>query len=174
MTSLKARLIAAASLAVLIGTLLVLFAMHERAIGAAGVQAKWGAAKAEQAAVVAKAQAAATRRVMDLQHQFDALSAKYETATHVHAPQIADTVAAGLADGTVRLRDDQRAACAGTVPATTARSRAADAAATQALADRTAAAIRIIRIGDAADARERQLGEQVIALQGVLRAERMP
>jgi hypothetical protein len=53
-----------------------------------------------------------------------------------------------------------------------ARSRAADAASTQALTDRVTAAIEIVSIGDAADARERQLSAQIVALQEVLKAER--
>lgn len=172
LTGLYAKLIAAAAVLALLAGGLLWFGAHERAIGAAGVQARWDEAKSVQAQAVAKAEADATNRVTTMRNQFDALSAKYEAATHAQAPSIADSIAAGVRDGSVRLRDAGVCAGGDQVSAATARSRAADAAATQALADRTTAAIAAIRAGDEADARERQLGAQVIGLQGVLRAER--
>jgi len=170
--SLTAKLIAlAAALALLTGVMLW-FGAHERAIGAAGVQAKWDAAKASQTvlAVNASESARATenRQIQD----FAGIASGYLQAT-IHAyPSLADALPAAVAAGTVQLRDDCPATPGRGVPEGTARSRAADAAATQALADRVQAAISAVRAGDEADARERQLSAQVIGLQGVLAAER--
>lgn len=167
LASLYAKLAAAALLlAFLVG--LFLWGHHS---GAAGVQAKWDAAKVVQQIAVAKAHADNDLHTEIMRNSYNALSAKYEAVLHAQVPAVADSVAAGVTAGALRLRDNA-AACPGAVPEATARSRLVDAAATQALSDRVAAAIRIIRIGDAADKRERQLGAQVIALQAVLTAER--
>lgn len=172
LATLQAKLIAVAAVLTLLAGGLLWFGAHERGIGAAAVQARWDEAKSVQAQAVAKAEADATNRITTMRNQFDALSAKYEAATHAQAPSIADSVAAGVRDGTVRLRDAGVCPGGDQVHAVTARSRAADAAATQALADRVQAAIAAVRAGDEADARERLLGAQVIALQAVLKAER--
>lgn len=142
-------------------------------VGAASVQARWDAAKAVQTAATERQAAASAQTTLTWTQQFAATSAHYEAVTHEPTLAVADSVAAAVAAGAVRLRDNAPA-CPAAVSIAAARSRAADAAATQALADRTAAAIDAIRIGDAADARERQLGEQVMALQAVLTAERAP
>ena len=143
-------------------------------VGATGVQTQWDAAKASQAAVAAQAEARNTTQALAWVNQFSAIGAKYEANSHAQAPAVADSVAAGVVDGTLRLRGEGEcpAVRTGAMPTATVRSRAADAAATQALADRVQTAIAAVRAGDEADARERQLGEQVRALQGVLRAER--
>lgn len=140
--------------------------------GRAAVQSQWDVARVAQAQAVAKAEAQAQANAAETTKKFNALSDQYEAAIHARAPSVADSVAAGVADGTLRLRDGTDV-CPGDVSAATARSRAADAAATQALSDRVATAIEIVRIGDAADARERQLSAQVIGLQAVLKAERI-
>lgn len=165
LSSLYAKLIAVGAVLALLAGGLLWFGAHERGIGAAGVQAKWDSA-------VAAAQATSAAQTLDWTKQFSAIGAQYEANSHVQSPSIADAVAADVHAGTVRLRDESAQSCAGSVPAAAARSRAADAAATQALADRVQAAIRIVRIGDEADARERQLDAQVTALQAVLNAER--
>jgi len=72
----------------------------------------------------------------------------------------------------VRLRDDCPAS--GDVPAAAARARGVDVAAAAAATQRLATAVAAVRAGDEADARERQLGAQVIALQAIVRAERKP
>ena len=141
--------------------------------GAASVQARWDAAKVAQGAAVDRQAAKSAVQTLDWAHQFQTINSHYEGSAHEPTPAVADSVASAAAAGTVRLRDDANR-CTGPVSVTAARSRAADAAATQSLADRTAAAIQIVRIGDAADARERQLGEQVKALQAIVRAERAP
>jgi hypothetical protein len=171
-TGLYTKLIAAAAVLALLAGGLLWFGAHERGIGAAGVQARWDEAKSVQAQAVAKAEADATNRVTTMRNQFDALSAKYEAATHAQAPSIADSVAAGVRDGSVRLRDASVCTGGDQVSAATARSRAADAAATAALAQRVADSLAAVSVGDRADVREQQLREQVIGLQGVLRAER--
>jgi hypothetical protein len=142
-------------------------------VGAAGVQARWDAAKTDQAQVVAHAETHNAAQSTAWINQFSAINAKYEADSHAQAPAIAETVAAGVAAGTLRLRDGTHV-CPGAVSAATARSRAADAAATQALADRTQTAIAAVRAGDEADRRESRLDAQVMALQAVLRAERTP
>jgi len=140
--------------------------------GASNVQAKWNASNLAQARAIADAQLQADVEAETMRNSFNALSSSYEAAVHAKHPTVADSVAAGVDTGTVQLRDAAMCAGGGSVSAATARSRAADAAATQALADRVQAAIAAVRAGDEADARERQLGAQVIGLQGVLAAER--
>lgn len=140
--------------------------------GRAAVQAQWDTAKAAQAKVVGQAETHNAAQATAWINQFSTINAKYEADSHAQAPAIAETVAAGVADGTLRLRDGTDV-CPGDVSAATARSRAADAVATQALSDRVATAVEIVRIGDAADARERELDAQVIGLQAVLKAERI-
>jgi hypothetical protein len=127
-------------------------------------------ATAAQAAVNAQAKLQADHTAME--NKFQALNAKYEAATHAKAPDVAGSVSAGITGGTLRLRDAEVCAADRQAAAATARSRAADAAATQALADRVAHSIASVRAGDEADKREHDLGEQVTALQGILEAER--
>lgn len=131
-----------------------------------------GKADCEAAQAVTAGQAVASARAIEHQQttDFAGIGADYLQATTHDYPSIADTLPAAVAAGTVRLRDDCPASR--DVSAASARSRAADAAATQALADRVEAAVAAVRTGDEADARERQLGAQVTALQAVLRAER--
>lgn len=141
--------------------------------GAASVQAAWDAQKLQDAGAVARAQAQNDVRSRLEIGVFSAVAQKYEDTLHAQPPSVADSAAAGVAAGTLRLRDD--VACSagpGAVSEATARSRSADAAATQALADRVRTGIEMVRLGDAADERERQLDAQILALQGVLTAER--
>lgn len=168
LSSLYAKLIGAGLLLALLAAGYA-FAHHQ---GAASVQAKWDAAKAVNAAAVAEAQLHADAVATAQRDNFNALSAKYEAAIHVQVPTIAGTIPADLAAGTLRLRDPTVCPSSGNVTAATARSRALDAASTQALADRVQAAVAAVRVGDESDARERLLGAQVTALQGVLTAER--
>lgn len=141
--------------------------------GAASVQAKWDIDKSAQDEAVAKSSAASVARFNSLTSQFNQLSAKYEEMTHDPMPAVADSVSAGIRNGTLGMRGEVECPVrTGTVDAATARSRAADAAATQALADRVQNSLNAIQAGDAADQRERQLGQQIIALQAILRAER--
>jgi hypothetical protein len=170
-TSLYAKLIGAGLLlAALAG--LYAYGHHQ---GAASVQAKWNAALATQAVVDAKASEAARATEHAQANDFADISADYlKESTHAY-PSLADGLPAAVDAGAVQLRDACPAPVArGGVPDATAASRAADAAATQALADRVAHSIAAVRAGDDADARERQLGAQVIALQAALAAERKP
>lgn len=132
-------------------------------LGSSHVQHAWNAAKT-------KAQTASQHHTQQVEESSHAAAVDYIHALTTLAPQVAPSVSAGVAGGTLQLRDNPT--CAGNVPAATARARAADAAATQALADRIAHSIAAVRAGDAADARERQLGAQVRALQAIVKADR--
>lgn len=116
----------------------------------------------------AKAAAEAQKREAAMRDAYNALAQRYEQ-DKAHAQADHDRAIADLRDGAVKLQD--KWTCP-SLPAVTVASRERDAAATQALADRTAAAIRIVQLGYDADKREAELGAQVTALQGILRAER--
>jgi hypothetical protein len=160
-----------AAAGVLLGGIVWLGA-HERSIGAARVQAKWDKEIASQAQKAAAASEDARKTEGQQVHDFAGIETGYLKATTHEYPSIADALPAAVTAGTVQLRHACPPPDRGSLPEATARSRAADASATQALADRTSAAITAVRIGDAADARERQLRAQVIALQAINRAER--
>lgn len=146
---------------------LMFYAHH---LGASSVQAKWDAQKRLDTIAVAKVEAASAEHARSLQAQFDALNVTYKDKLNEKPTSVADPIPAAVADGSLRLRDVT--VCSGNVSATTASSRAADAATTQALADRVSHSIAAIRAGDAADERERQLDAQIIGLQDALSAER--
>lgn len=141
--------------------------------GEAHTQAKWNAALAKQEVVAVKASEKARATEQQQSAAFAGAASTYLQATAHAPPSIAGTLPAALAAGTLKLRDDD--APRRIVSDATARSRAADAAATEALAQRAQAearGIRIVAIGDVCDAREQQLDAQIVALQSVLRAER--
>jgi len=172
-TTLYAKLIAAAIvLAALAGAG---FYLHHSGYesGKAVVQAKWDAEKLRQANVATKATAAARAHENAQAVSFSGIESNFLQATTHAYPSIADALPAAVAAGTVKLRNACPIAPASRgVSRATARSRALDAAATQALADRQIAAIAAIRAGDASDARERVLDAQIVGLQAVLVAER--
>lgn len=141
-------------------------------VGASNVQAKWNAEKVSQQAAVAEAQLHADAESTAMRNQYNALSANYEATLHAQVPALADSVSSGISTGALRLRYSSPCPSTGGMSKITAASRAADAAATQALADRVASSISAVRAGDAADARERQLDAQIIGLQGILKVER--
>lgn len=126
----------------------------------------------EAAHAVTAAKAVASARAVEHQQttDFAGIGTDYLQATTHDYPSIADTLPAAVAAGTVRLRDDCPASR--DVSAASARSRGVDVAAAAAATQRLATAVAAVRAGDEADARERQLGAQVTALQSVLRAER--
>jgi hypothetical protein len=136
------------------------------------VQAKWDVANAKQSIIAVKASEAARAIENHQANDFTGIATNYLQATNHAYPSLADALPAAVSFGTVQLRDHCPAARSVGVSEAAARSRAADAAATQALTDRVTAAIEIVSIGDAADARERQLSAQIVALQEVLKAER--
>lgn len=162
------KLIAALAI-VMLAIGLFLWGSHH---GKASVQAKWDAAKVIQLSTAVQLQAKADAKYDSQQAKLTSIEHKYQDAINEKPPQVADSVTAGLHGGTLRLRSAAVCAGAGTVSTATARSRAADEAATQALADRTVAAIAAVRAGDAADTREREIDAQVIGLQGVVRLDR--
>jgi hypothetical protein len=131
-----------------------------------GYQAK----AAEVAKQDAKAKADADKRETAMRDAYNALANRYEQ-DKADAQATHDRDVAALHAGTLKLQD--RWTCPG-VSAATAASRERDAAATQALADRTQAAIEIVSIGYDADKREADLDAQVKALQGILQADRNP
>jgi hypothetical protein len=130
-----------------------------------------GKADCEAVHAVTAAQAVASARAIEHQQttDFAGIASDYLQATTHDYPSIADTLPAAVAAGTMRLRDDCPAS--GDVSAAAARARGVDAAAAAAT-QRLATAVAAVRAGDEADARERQLGAQVTALQGLLTAER--
>lgn len=165
--NLETKLIAFLASLVALAAGVALYGAHERTLGAASVQSQWDAA-------IAGAKVTSAKQTLEWTQQFSTIATHYQEHSHAQAPSIADTVAAGVRGGTVRLRDEPSQACPGRVPDASASARAADAAATAALAQRVADSIAAVRVGDAADAREQQLREQVIALQAAMRAERSP
>ncbi|MCP1376031.1 hypothetical protein [Dyella lutea] len=150
------------------------FWLHHSGVvsGRAEVQARWDEAKDQQAAVVAKADASNAEQTLTWTKQFAAAASVYEGVNHEKPPSVADSVAAGVARGDLRLRDEPAAGCPGSVPAATARSRAADAAAAAAATQRLADSVAAVRVGDACDIRDRQQSAQIVGLQEILRAER--
>lgn len=167
MTTIQIKLIAFLVLLVTLAGGLTWFGAHERAIGAAGVQAKWDTA-------ITTAQVKSAKQTLDWTHQFSTIATHYQERTHAQAPSIADTVAADVHAGTVRLRDEPPQACPGRVSDASARSRAADAAATAALAQRVEDSIDAVRVGEAADKREADFRALIEAQRAILRAERSP
>lgn len=135
-----------------------------------------GKADCEAAHAVTAAQAVASARAIEHRQttDFAGIASSYLQATTHDYPSIADTLPAAVAAGAVQLRNNCPATRGGDVPRASTASRERDAAATQALADRVQAAIAAVRAGEQADARERQLGAQVTALQALLIAERKP
>jgi hypothetical protein len=172
--SIEAKLIAAAVLLLAMVSAVIWFGAHERGIGAAGVQTKWDAANATQTVVAVKASETARATENRQANDFAGIASGYLQATTHAYPSLADALPASVAAGTMRLRDTCRAPGSSGMSEAAAHSRVLDAASTQALADRVAAAIEIVRIGDAGDARELRLGAQVTALQALLVAERKP
>lgn len=168
MASIYAKLIGAG---IIVAFCLGLF-LYGHHVGTDSVKAKWNAQKLVDAAAVAKVEAANAITAKSHQDQFNALEAKYEQSQKVVFPSVADVVSSGVAGGTLRLRDSTVCPSSGNVTATTAASRAADAAATAAIAQRVTDSISAIRVGDAADKREAVLDAQIIGLQGLLQAER--
>lgn len=163
--NLESKIIAFLALLIALVAGVALYGDHERAIGAAGVRAKWDAA-------IASAKVTSAKQTLDWTKQFSTIANHYQEQSHAQAPSIADTVATDVRGGTVRLRDEPAQACPGRVSDASSRSRAADAAAAAAATQRLADSVAAVRAGDAADAREQQLREQVIALQEILQAER--
>ncbi len=173
-TGLQVKLIAAVVLLIAMAGAIAWFGAHERGIGAAKVQARWDAVSKAQATVAAKADVAARVKEHRQATDFAGIASSYLQATTHDYPSVANTLPAAVAAGAVQLRDNCPATRGGDVPGASAASRERDAAATQALADRVEAAVAAVRAGEQADARERQLGAQVTALQALLNAERKP
>jgi hypothetical protein len=170
--TIESKLIATAVLVIALASAVIWFGSHERDVGAAGVQSKWDTANASQTVVAVAASESARATENRQANDFAGIASGYLQATTHAYPSLADALPAAVAAGTVRLRDTCRAPGSSGMSEATARSRALDAASTQALADRVAAAVEIVRIGDAGDARELQLGAKVTALQALLVAER--
>lgn len=146
------RMYAAIALVIMLVVAGTWFVIHERNVGAAGERTK-------QTDTALKASEANRQAEHGLADAYNDISTDYLRKTPDDYPSIADAIDPGA----VRLRND----CpAGDTRATdTAASRAAGEAATAALAHRVQTAIDAVRIGDEADKRERDLREQVIALQ---------
>lgn len=160
--------------------LVVLFALLSTSFavghhqGAKAVQAKWDVATAGSNVVATKASESARVTEQQQSNDFSGIETGYLQATTHAYPTIGASIPAAFDAGTVQLRDRCPSPAGGSVSKATAASRAADAASTQAIADRVENSIAAVRAGDAADARERQLDQQVTALQALLLAERKP
>jgi len=170
--TLYAKLLAAGLVLVAIAIALIWFGAHERGIGASGVQVKWDAANASQTVVAVKASETARTTENNQANDFAGIASGYLQATTHAYPSLADALPDTVGAGAMQLRNDCPATPGRGVPEGTARSHAADAAATQALADRVQAAIAAVRAGDEADRQNAQLRAQVIGLQAVLVTER--
>lgn len=170
--SMESKLIAA--LVLVLGVAGACLWLHHSGVvtGRAEVQNQWDAAKAKQAAAVALAQAANAKQTMSWADQFAKADQTYQGVLHAQAPSVADSVATGVHDGSVRLRDEPDTTCPGAVPEAAARARVADAAAAAAATQRLADSVAAVRVGDACDIRDRQQSAQIVALQDLLRAER--
>lgn len=143
----------------LAGVLLALwgYGVHERHVGAAGVQAKFDAHLAADKADHDKAVAAAKAKEAADKAAFQAITDSYKKEL-ANAQRNAARTIADLRAGTIRLRD--RWTCPG-VPQAAGPAAGVDAA----TADRQDSAGRAIAAGDSADA-------QIRGLQALLRAER--
>lgn len=142
-------------------------------VGASSVQSKWDKANASQTVAAAKASETARAAENSQATDFAGIANTYLQATTYAYPSIADALPAAVDAGTVRLRHDCPSPAGGGGAAATAGSRSADAAATQALANRVEAAIAAVRVGEQADTRNSQLSAQIQGLQAVLTAERV-
>jgi hypothetical protein len=172
--SIEAKLIAAAVLLIALATAVIWFGTHERGIGAASVQAKWDATTSAQAAVAVEASEAARGTEQQQSNDFAGISAGYLQATTHAYPSIADALPAAVAAGAVQLRDTCPAAGSDSRAEAAARARRADAAVTQALADRVTHSIAAVRAGDDADKREAEFRALIVSLRATLTAERKP
>ncbi len=143
-------------------------------LGADAVQAKWDLANAAQTKLAVQASESARATEHGQAQAFAGIATTYLQATTHDYPSIADTLPAAVAAGAVRLRNDCPAAGSGSVPSTTAGASRVDASAAAAATQRLADAVAAVRVAEQADARERQLGAQITALQAILSAERSP
>lgn len=140
--------------------------------GEVTLQARWDAQNKLNASVAAAAKAKNASTTSYLQNQFGGINSTYLGITNAPTPSIFSTIPASMSAGTVQLRDTASCPSSSRGSTATAASRAADAAATQALADRVSNSIAAVRAGDEADKRERDLDAQIIALQNAITAER--
>lgn len=146
-----------------------LYGMH---VGGHKVQAKWDVANAAQTvAAVASSEAARTAETKHATAFNDATTHYLEVTRHV-TPSLAQGIPAALAAGTLRLSGECSAPAGSGVSRATAASRARDAAATQALADRVKNSIAAVQAGDDSDAREQYLRARIELDESLLKAER--
>lgn len=170
-----AKLIALAVIVALLSSAAAWSIHHERNIGRAEVQAKWDLANAAAARVALTASEAARTKETKQAADFSTIGNDFLKVTTHEYPTVAPGIASGIAAGTLKLRDSCPAPARSSVPSAPASSRELDAARASALAYRAEAearAVRIVTIGDEADARELRDGAQIAALQAVLTAER--
>lgn len=158
----------------LITLMLVGLFLWGRHVGASSVQAKWDTANASQTVVAVKASEGARATENRQATDFAGIASGYLQATTDAYPSLSDALPAAVAAGTVQLRDTCPAHAGGGVSQATADSRAADAAVTQALADRVANSIAAVSAGDAADKREADFRALIVALRAALTIERTP
>src|SRR6185437_9441703 len=142
--------------------------------GKVALEAKYNLQVQVDKAAAAKVVADNKLKTDDLKKQVADANAKYEAIRDAQTPSVSDSISASMSAGALKLRNTAAETCpsgsAGS--AATVASRAADAAATQALADRVQTAIAVVRVGDEADKREQLLDAKITALQDVINAER--
>ena len=160
-----------AGLALILALLAGLYAYGHHA-GALSVQYKWDIANAAQAQIAAQAADKTRATEHDQSTAFAGIETGYLQATSHAYPSLADNLHAAIDAGTMQLRDDCSAPDSRSVPAATARARAADAGRAASATQRLADAVAAVQVSDASDTRERQLDAQVTALQALLAAER--
>jgi len=142
--------------------------------GKVALEAKYNLQVQVDKAAAAKVVADNKLKTDDLKKQVADANAKYEAIRDAQTPSVSDSISASMSAGALKLRNTAAETCpsgsAGS--AATVASRAADAAATQALEDRVQTAIAVVRVGDEADKREQLLDAKITALQDVINAER--
>ena len=109
-----------------------------------------------------------------LQTKYNDVEQNYEVLLQQQGPSIATATSTAIAAGSLILRDAGTQICprSNAGDSATVAARAADAAATQALADRLSSSVAAVRAGDAADQRERELDAQIVGLQAIVIADR--
>ena len=132
---------------------------------AQAIQAAWDKERTAGQIAAAKTEASNTIKTAALQGKFDKLQEKYNELLSTPPPSVSVATSASITAGTLKLRNEPTCPRSDAGANDTARSRAADAAATQALADRVSNSIAAVRVGDAATKREHDLDAQIIGLQ---------
>lgn len=152
------------------------FGVHERSVGASGIQAAWDTEKAKASDAASRQAYAAARTQSRQLATFADIAATYHEPITDEKPSATTVTAGDVSSGRIRLRDEWQCASgyvrAGTMSKAAVGGHGADAATAVAAEQRSEGASDLVRIADNADERERRLDAQVSALQSILDAER--